>query len=192
MARLVYCAIASLDGYVADAEGSFDWAAPDEEVHRFVNDLMRPVGTYLYGRRMYEVMRHWETAPEPGDTSSAARDFARIWRDADKVVYSTTMEPVVGVRTRVERGFDPDALRLMKDGAQRDLAVGGPALAGHAFRAGLVDDVWLFLVPVLVGGGTPALPDAVRQPLRLADAHRFSGGVVSLHYRAGPESQEPR
>jgi dihydrofolate reductase len=192
MARLVYCAIASLDGYVADAEGSFEWAAPDEEVHRFVNDLMRPVGTYLYGRRMYEVMRYWETAPEPGDTSPASRDFARIWRDADKVVYSTTLEPRVGARTRVERGFDPAELRRMKDAAQRDLTVGGPTLAAHAFRAGLVDDVWLFLAPVLVGGGTPALPDGVRQPLRLVDVHRFSGGVVSLHYRAGPERLERR
>jgi len=181
MARLTYSAIASLDGYVADADGTFDWAAPDEEVHAFVNDLERPVGTYLYGRRMYEVMAYWETAD---GSTGITRDFAELWRSADKIVYSTTLESVTSARTRIERSFDPEAVRRLKASSGRDLSVGGPGLAAQAIAAGLVDELHLFLVPVLVGGGTRALPGgAARVPLELVDEHRFGSGVVHLHYR---------
>ncbi len=182
MAKLIYSAIASLDGYVADEDGKFDWAAPGEEVHSFINDLERPVGTYLYGRRMYEVMAVWETL---ADDAPAMRDFAQIWRAADKVVYSRTLEAVSSARTRLERDFDPEAIRQLKSAAARDIGVGGSELAGQAIRAGLVDEIQLFLTPILVGGGTPALPDDVRVRLELVDERRFADGVVYLHYRAG-------
>ena len=180
MAKLIYSAIASLDGYVADADGRFDWSMPDEEVHRFVNDLERPVGTYLYGRRMYEVMRAWETID---DDASAMQDYAAIWRAADKVVFSRTLEGVASARTRIERAFDPVAIRALKDSAGADISVGGPELAGQALRAGLVDECHLFLSPIVVGGGNPALPDGVRVPLELLDERRFGNGVVYLRYR---------
>ena len=182
MAKLIYSAIASLDGYVADEDGKFDWAAPGEEVHSFINDLERPVGTYLYGRRMYEVMAVWETL---ADDAPAMRDFAQIWRAADKVVYSRTLEAVSSARTRLERDFDPEAIRQLKSAAARDIGVGGSELAGQAIRAGLVDEIQLFLTPILVGGGTPALPDDVRVKLELLDERRFADDVVYLHYRAG-------
>jgi dihydrofolate reductase len=182
VAKLIYSAIASLDGYVADEDGRFDWAAPGEEVHSFINDLERPVGTYLYGRRMYEVMAVWETL---ADDAPAMRDFAQIWRTADKVVYSRTLEGVSSARTRLERDFDPEAIRQLKSAAARDIGVGGSELAGQAIRAGLVDEIQLFLTPILVGGGTPALPDDVRVKLELLDERRFADGVVYLHYRAG-------
>jgi dihydrofolate reductase len=183
MARLIYSAIASLDGYVADEDGRFDWAAPDDEVHAFVNDQERPIGTYLYGRRMYEVMQAWETMDTPAP--SVERDFAQIWRAADKVVYSTTLEAVPTARTRLERRFDPDAVRELKATAERDLSIGGPHLAAAALRAGLVDECQLYLSPVVVGGGTRALPDGVRAPLELLGEHRFGSGVVHLRYRVG-------
>ena len=183
MARLIYSAITSLDGYVADAEGTFAWAAPDEEVHAFVNDLERPIGTYLYGRRMYEVMVAWETIDPDADQPPAVQHFARIWQAADKIVYSTTLETVASARTRIERVFDPDAIRQMKATADRDLTVGGPGLAAQALKAGLVDECHLFLTPNVVGGGTPALPTGVRLELDLLDERRFAGGVVHLHYR---------
>jgi dihydrofolate reductase len=183
MARLVYSAITSLDGYVADAEGNFDWAAPDEEVHAAVNDLMRTVGTQLYGRRLYEVMLAWETMDTSGEPA-VMKDFAAIWRDTDKVVYSTGLETVSSERTRIERAFDPAAVRAMKADAGRGLLVGGADLAGQALRAGLVDDIHLFVTPVLVGGGTRALPHHLRLDLALADERRFGNGVVHLHYRA--------
>jgi dihydrofolate reductase len=183
MARLIYSAITSLDGYVADEHGNFDWAAPDEEVHGFVNDLERPVGTYLYGRRMYEVMTFWETAEARGDQSPAMKDFAEIWQAADKVVYSKTLDAASSAKTRIERDFDPDAVQRLKASAQRDLTVGGPELAGHALKAGLVDEMHLFLTPVVVGGGKRSLPDDVRLELEVVDERRFAGGVVFLHYR---------
>jgi dihydrofolate reductase len=183
VARLVYSAITSLDGYVADEEGSFDWAAPDEEVHTFVNDLERPVGTYLYGRRMYEVMIAWETADNLDD-EPVTLDFAEIWRGAEKVVYSRTLETVSSARTRIERDFDPEAVRRMKASAGRDISVGGPDLAAQAFRAGLVDECHLFVTPIVVGGGKRSLPDEVRLRLELLDVRRFGNGVVHLHYRA--------
>jgi len=183
MAKLIYSAITSLDGYVADEDGSFDWAAPDEEVHAFVNDLERQVGTYLYGRRMYETMVYWETAPTLADQLPVEQDFAQIWQSADKVVYSTTLETVSSARTRIERDFDPGAVRQLKARAERDITVGGPDLAAQAMKAGLVDECHLFVTPVLVGGGKQSLPDKVRLQLELLDERRFGNGVVHLHYR---------
>jgi dihydrofolate reductase len=184
MAKLIYAAITSLDGYIEDADGSFDWSAPDHEVHAFVNDLERPIGTYLYGRRMYETMVYWETAPtsdEPDD--AVVHDYARVWQAADKVVYSTTLADASSARTQIERTFDPDALAQRKKTTERDLSVGGSALAAEAFRAGLVDELHLFLSPVIVGGGKPALPAGVRLQLALLDERRFANGVAHLHYR---------
>ena len=183
MANLIYSAITSLDGYVADDAGDFGWAAPDEEVHAFVNDLERPIGTYLYGRRMYDVMAYWETARDDADLAPVSRDYAEIWASADKVVYSRTLEDVAGARTRLVRDFDADAVRQRKNAADRDLSVGGPHLAAQALASGLVDECHLFLTPVLVGGGTRALPDGVRLGLDLLDERRFGNGVVHLHYR---------
>jgi dihydrofolate reductase len=183
MAKLIYSAITSLDGYVADEEGNFDWAAPDEEVHTFVNDLERPVGTYLYGRRMYEVMVAWETEPDVAGQPPAVQDYAEIWRAADKIVYSRTLETVSSARTQIERDFDPEAVRQMKASAGRDVSVGGPDLAAEAIRAGLVDELHLFVTPIVVGGGKRCLPDNVRLELELLDDRRFGNGVVHLHYR---------
>jgi dihydrofolate reductase len=184
VAKLIYSAISSLDGYVADEDGNFDWAVPDEEVHAFINDLDRPVGTYLYGRRMYETMVGWETDPTLADRSPLMRDFAQIWRAADKIVYSRTLERVTSARTRIERDFDPEAVRRMKAAAGRDLTVGGPDLAAHAIKAGLVDEWRLFVTPIVVGGGKRSVPDNVRVKLELLDERRFKGGVVYLHYRS--------
>jgi len=183
MAKLVYTAITSLDGYVADEDGKFDWAAPDEEVHAFVNDLERPIGTYLYGRRLYDTMVVWETMPSGPDQLPVVRDYAEVWRSADKVVYSTTLANVSSARTRIERQFEPDAVRQIKASADRDVSVGGAHLAAQAIKAGLVDECHLFVTPVIVGGGTPALPDHVRVNLELLDERRFGNGVVHLHYR---------
>jgi dihydrofolate reductase len=179
VAKLTYSAIESLDGYVSDAEGKFDWAMPDEEVHAFVNDLERPIGTYLYGRRMYETMVAWETMDEP---EPVMRDYTQIWRAAEKIVYSRTLERVSSARTRIERGFDPAAVRGLKESAERDLSVGGPELAGQAIAVGLVDECQLFLTPALVGGGWRALPDRVRADLELLDERRFANGFVYLRY----------
>jgi dihydrofolate reductase len=183
IAKLIYAAIASLDGYVADEDDNFEWAAPDEEVHAFVNDLERPIGTYLYGRRMYEVMVFWENADTLQGESPIFLDFARIWRSADKIVYSTTLENAGSARTRIEREFDPAAIRELKAQATRDLTVGGPGLAAHALRAGLVDELHLFVTPVVVGGGTHWLPGDLRLELELLDERRFESGVVHLHHR---------
>ncbi len=185
MARLVYSMIASLDGYVADENGAFDWAVPDEEVHRFVNDLERAVSTYLYGRRMYEVMLAWEDPATIADEPPYMRDFAQLWQAADKVVYSRTLEAPTSARTRVERDFDPDEVRRMKAAAEGDITVGGPDLAGQAIRAGLVDELHLLVAPVVVGAGTRCLPAGVRLRLELLDERRFGGGVVYLRYRIG-------
>ncbi|MGB8381473.1 MAG: dihydrofolate reductase family protein [Dermatophilaceae bacterium] len=187
MAKLIYSAITSLDGYVADDAGTFDWAHPDEEVHAFVNDLARPIGTYLYGRRMFEVMRFWESAGGDADQPPVIKDFATIWQAADKVVYSTTLQAPTTARTRVEREFDPDAVRRMKATADRDLGVGGPHLAARAIRAGLVDEWQLVLAPVVVGSGTHFLPGGVRQALDLLDERRFGNGMVHLRYATRTE-----
>jgi dihydrofolate reductase len=184
MARLIYTAIASLDGYIEDEDGKFDWAEPDDEVHAFVNDLARPTGTHLYGRRMYETMAAWETTGTGAGDPPAMRDFAEIWRAADKIVYSRTLEAASTARTTVERDFDPAAVRELKASAGSDLTVSGPGLATHAFAAGLVDECHLFVVPVLVGGGKQALPDGIRMELDLLDERRFGNGTVFLRYGA--------
>lgn len=181
MAKLIYAAITSLDGYVADEDGNFDWSEPDEDVHSLVNDLERPIGTHLYGRRLYDVMVAWETID---DEQPVIRDYAEIWRAADKVVYSRSLQTVSSARTRIERSFDPDVIRRMKLEAERDISVGGPELAAQAIRAGLVDEIQLFLSPVVVGGGTRALPNDVRVDLELLEERRFDNGVVYLRYRS--------
>ena len=183
MAKLMYSGITSLDGYIADADGNFDWSVPDEEVHTFINDLERPVGSYLYGRRMYEVMVDWETAHTLADQRSVMQDFAQMWQAADKIVYSRTLETVSSARTRIERDFDAEAVRQLTAAATGDITVAGPGLAAQAIRAGLVDECHLFVTPVVVGGGRRALPDNVRVPLELVDERRFGSGVVHLHYR---------
>jgi dihydrofolate reductase len=183
MAKLIYSAIASVDGYVEDEQGRIDWAAPDDEVHAFVNDLERPIGTYLYGRRMYETMVFWETAGTGDDSPAVTRDFAVIWRSAEKLVYSRTLQTVSSARTRIEPGFDPDAIRRLKETSEADLTIGGAELAGQAIAEGLVDECHLFLRPVLVGGGKRALPDNIPAQLELLDERRFRRGVVHLHYR---------
>lgn len=183
MAKLIYAAISSLDGYVADSEGNFDWSMPSEEVHRFVNNLERRIGTYLYGRRMYEVMRYWETASTGNGEPSAGQEFAKMWQANDKIIYSRSLENVSTARTKLERELDPAVIRRMKADASRDIAVSGPTIAGQAMKLGLVDECHLFLSPIVVGGGTPALPDNVRIQLELLDERRFGNGVVHLHYR---------
>jgi dihydrofolate reductase len=184
VAKLIYSAIGSLDGYVEDASGTFEWAAPDEEVHAFVNELERPISTCLYGRRMYETMVFWETVDPDGDGPAVARDFARIWHAADKIVYSRTLESVSTARSRIVRDFDPDAIERMKQSARSDISIGGAELAGQAIAAGLVDELQLLLVPVLVGGGKRALLNGVHASLELLDERRFQSGTVFLRYRA--------
>ncbi len=183
MAKLIYSALMSLDGFIEDAAGGFDWAKPDEEVHSFINDLLQPLGTHLYGRRMYGVMAAWETMHEQPGHPPYILDFARLWQAADKVVFSTTLQEVSSARTRIERGFDPEAVRRMKAQAQRDLSVSGPHLAAQAFRAGLVDECHLFLAPVVVGAGKRGLPGDMKLKLELLAARRFGNGMVYLHYR---------
>jgi dihydrofolate reductase len=184
MASLIFSAIASLDGYIEDADGRFDWAAPDEEVHSFVNDLERPIGTYLYGRRMYETMAFWESLPDLDAQAPFMRDYAQIWQAADKIVFSRTLDAPSTARTWIERDFDPEAVRQLKETAERDLSVGGPELAHQAIRAGLVDELHLFLVPVVVGGGKGAFADGdVLVSLELLGERRFRNGTVFLHYR---------
>jgi dihydrofolate reductase len=180
--RLIYAAIASLDGYVEDEQGSFDWAAPDEEVHSFVNDLERPIGTHLYGRRMYETMVFWETAGSEEDQAAVARDFAAIWQAAEKLVYSRTLQTVSSANTRIEPEFDPSVIRQLKESSVRDISIGGAELASEAIAAGLVDECHLFLCPIIVGGGKPALPRDVCTHLELLTERRFRSGVVHLQY----------
>lgn len=182
MAKLIYSAITSLDGYIADADGNFGWGEPDEEVLSFVNNLERSIGTHLYGRRMYEVMVYWETF-SAADQPSVGRDFAEIWHAAKKIVYSTSLEMVSSARTRIERDFDPEAVRQMKTQAGRDITVGGSSLAAQAIQAGLVDEYHLIVSPIVVGGGKPCLPKHVRLSLELMDERRFGNGVVHLYYR---------
>jgi dihydrofolate reductase len=185
-AKLIYIATQSLDGYIEDEQGRFEWAAPDEEEHQFINDLLRPVGVYLYGKRMYKTMRGWETEYGSSESDPAVmRDFAKLWRAADKLVYSTTLKQVSTPRTRLERTFDVDAIREMKSRARDDLSIGGPGLAAHAFRAGLVDELHLFIAPIIVGRGKQSLPDDVRLKLELINERRFERtGIVQLHYRS--------
>jgi dihydrofolate reductase len=183
MAKLIYSALQSLDGYIADQDGKFDWGEPDEEVHTFLDDLMRTIGTYLYGRRMYEVMIAWETL-DLADQPPHMQEFADMWRQADKIVYSKTLEATSSARTRLEQDFDPEAVRRMKVAERRDLAVAGPTLAAQAFQAALVDECQLFIAPIVVGGGIQSLPDNVRLELELLDERRFGNGMVYLRYGA--------
>jgi dihydrofolate reductase len=186
MAKLIYSAITSLDGYVADKDGTFDWAVPDEEVHTFINDLERSVGTYLYGRRMYEVMVGWETAHILADQPTFMKDFADIWQAADKVVYSTTLQTVPTAKTRIERNFDTETIRQLKASAGRDITVGGPDLAAQAIKAGLVDECHLFVTPIVVGGGKQLFANNIRMDLELLSERRFGNGMVHLRYRTSP------
>lgn len=183
MAHLIYLAISSLDGYIEDMEGNFDWAAPDEEVHGFINNLERSAGTYLYGRRMYETMMVWETDPNLAADSPLTRDFADLWQAANKIVYSKTLEAVSTRKTQLERTFEPEAIRQLKETVEHDIGIGGAELAAHAFQAGLIDECHLFLTPIIVGGGKPALPGNVRLELELLEERRFDSGVVFLRYR---------
>lgn len=183
MAHLIYSAITSLDGYIEDSNGKFDWAAPDEEAHKYFNDLERTAGTHLYGRRMYETMMVWETDPALAAASPIYRDFAEIWQAADKIVYSRTLEAVSTRRTRIERDFNPEAIRQLKATADHDILIGGPDLAAHAFRAGLIDECHLFLVPIMLGGGKKSLPDNVCLELNLLEERRFGNGMVHLRYQ---------
>jgi dihydrofolate reductase len=187
MAKLIYSVIASLDGYIEGPDGRFDWAAPDDDVHAFVNELERTVGTYLYGRRMYETMVYWEDPPDLPAQASPVQEFAAIWQAADKVVYSRTLTDVSSAKTRIEPALDPEAIRKLKAEAERDLTIGGAELASRAIEAGLVDELHLFLVPFVVGGGKHALPGSAQVGLELLDVHRFGGGTVFLRYRTGNE-----
>jgi dihydrofolate reductase len=187
MAKLIYTAIMSLDGYVADESGSFDWAMPDEEVHGFVNDLERPNGTYLLGRRMYEVLAVWESPDIAVGEPPVVADYAALWHTADKIVYSTTLEDVYTARTRLERNFDIEAVRELKVSSGRNISIGGPGLAAQALEAGLVDECHLIMAPIAVGGGTPWLPDGLVLKLDLLDERRFGNGMVHLHYRLSSE-----
>lgn len=186
MANLIYSAISSLDGYIEDTDGKFDWAMPDEEVHSFINNLERAAGTYLFGRRMYETMKVWETDPSLAADSPLTRDYAEMWQAADKIVYSKTLEAVSTRKTQLVRNFDPDTIRQLKEATQQDIIIGGPDLAAHAFRSGLIDECHLFLTPIVVGGGKPSLPTNVRLELELLEERRFGNGVVFLRYRIRP------
>jgi dihydrofolate reductase len=183
MAKLIYAANVSLDGYIEDAHGRFEWTAPNDEVFTFITELVRPVGTYLYGRRLYETMAVWETQPALAAQSELMADFANVWQAADKIVYSTTQPAVSTANTRLERRFDAASVRDMKASAASDFIVGGSTLAAHAFNAGLVDECQLFIYPVLVGKGKPAFPTDTPIQLDLLEEHRFANGVVNLHYR---------
>ncbi len=183
MAQLIYSAISSLDGYIEDRDGNFDWAMPDEEVHTFINNLERTVGTYLLGRRMYEIMMVWETDPNLAADSPLTQDFAQIWQAADKIVYSKTLASASTRKTKIERNFDPEAIKQLKKTVQHDISIGGPELAAHAFRSGLIDECHLFLTPIVVGGGKPSLPENVGLELELLEERRFGNGMVFLRYR---------
>ena len=183
MAHLIYTANSSLDGYTEDMDGKFDWTTPDDEYFRFITNLIRAEGTHLYGRRMYETMMVWETDPNIAAESPLRRDFAEIWQAANKIVYSKTLETVSTRKTQLERNFNPEAIRQLKQTVEHDILIGGPELAAHAFRSGLIDECHLFLIPIIVGGGKQALPDNVRLELELLDERRFGSGVVFLRYR---------
>lgn len=183
MARLIYTANSSLDGYIEDMDGKFDWIVPDEEYFRFITNLIRTDGTHLYGRRMYEKMMVWETDPNLADQSPLMRDFAQVWQAADKIVYSRTLEAVSTRKTQIERNFDPEAIRRLKESVEQDIHIGGAELAAHAFRSGLIDECNLFILPIIVGGGKQCLPDNVRLELELLEERRFGSGVVFLRYQ---------
>ena len=190
MARLIYSTLTSLDGYIEDSTGAFQWAAPDEQVFAFINDLDRPLGLYLYGRRRYDIMTYWESATMDPSQSEPERDYRQIWQAAEKIVYSRTLKAPTTTRTRLERSFDPAAVSQLKQSSTSDLSIGGADLAGHAMAAGLVDECQLFLAPIAVGGGKPALPLKVRQRLHLLDEHRFTAGMIFLRYAILPSAED--
>ncbi|MDO9485035.1 MAG: dihydrofolate reductase family protein [Actinomycetota bacterium] len=183
MAKLIYAVICSLDGFVNDAQGDFDWAMPDEQLHAFVNDLESSIGTYIYGRRMYEIMQVWADFPGIEDEPAVVQDYAKVWANADKHVFSTTLDSVSTARTHLHREFDADRVRELKDTVAHDVSIGGPTVAATALRAGLVDEIHLFMHPIVIGSGTPVFPSELRQNLELLDQRRFTSGVVHLHYR---------
>ena len=183
MPKLIYAMNTSLDGYINDEQGNFDWSEPDEELHTFFNELERPLGTHLYGRRLYEAMAYWHDPPDLAEQPAYIRDFAEIWQGTDNVVYSRTLDSPSTPRTRIESAFDPDAVRELKESADADLSVGGPTLAAEALAAGLVDELHQVIHPVIVGGGTPWLPDGLRLDLELLEERRFPVGPVHLRYR---------
>ncbi len=182
MAKLIYAAMTSLDGFIEDREGSFNWAMPDDDVHSYVNNLERGIGTYLYGRRLYQTMKVWEQIYGQPDEIKVMRDYAAIWHGTDKVVFSATLEAVDTARTRLERSFDPEAIRALKAESEEDISIGGADLAADALRAGLVDEIHMFLSPILVGGGKPMLPENYATRLELLGQQAFDNGVVHLHY----------
>jgi dihydrofolate reductase len=183
MAKLIYATNVSFDGYIEDERGNIDWGISDDETYAFWTDFQRTIGTYLYGRRMYESMVYWETANASGDQPEVMREFAQIWRAAEKIVYSRTLQAVSSAKTRIEREFDPDAIRRLKESSGADITIGGPELAGRAMSAGLIDECHLLLNPIVLGGGKRALPDNLRMRLELLGERRFRSGVVHLHYR---------
>lgn len=183
MSKLIYAAMTSLDGFIEGEDGRFDWAMPDAEVHAFANDLESTIGTHLYGRRMYETMAYWQTVVSGPGTSPPEAAYADLWRGLDKVVYSRTLDAVWTPRTRLEQSFDPVAVARIKEAADRDISVSGPGLAQHAFQARLVDEIHLFLFPVIVGGGKPAIPRGMQSDLELLDVRMFGNGVVHTHHR---------
>ena len=192
MGNLIYSMITSLDGYISDERGRFDWAEPDEETHTFVNDLERPIGTYLYGRRMYEVMSYWGAEVDDTDQPPYVRDYTKIWRAADKIVFSTSSGSVSSGRTRIEPSFDADDIRRLKASTTHDISIGGPVIAAQAFAAGLIDEYRAFIAPVVVGGGARSLPDGMRLDLELTDEHRFGNGSIYVRYRVVATDEEER
>ncbi len=182
MAKLIYLLLMSLDGYIEDTEGNFGWAAPDEQVHTYINELASPIGTYLYGRRMYETMVYWETAHTIPAQPQFVLDWARQWQSAQKIVYTTTLAEPHSARTKIERAFDPDAVRQLKATSAHDIGIAGPEIAVHALRAGLVDEFQMIVFPVIVGGGKRFFPDNVGLALDLLENHHVSNGVVALRY----------
>ena len=183
MAHLIYTTNMSLDGYTEDRDGKFSQTDPSEEVFRFITNLIRADGTHLYGRRMYESMMVWETEPNLAAQSPLMRDFAQVWQAADKIVYSRTLEAASTRKTKIERNFDPKAIRRLKESVEQDIHIGGAELAAQAFRSGLIDECCLFITPIIVGGGKPALPDNVQLDLELLNERRFGNGAVFLRYR---------
>ncbi|WP_379127250.1 dihydrofolate reductase family protein [Paenibacillus sp. sgz500958] len=183
MSKLIYATNVSLDGYTEDEQGNLGWGISDDETYAFWSDFQRTIGTYLYGRRMYEMMVYWETANAGGDQPEVKQEFAQIWRAAEKIVYSRTLQAVSSAKTKIEREFDSDAIRRLKESSGADITIGGPELAGQAMSAGLIDECHLLVNPIILGGGKRAFPDNLSMRLELLGERRFRSGVVHLHYR---------
>ena len=188
MSKLIYAVNTSVDGFMEDQDGNFGWTEPNDEVFKFITDLMRPIGTHLLGRRMYETMMVWETDPKFAAESSLKRDFAEVWQAANKIVFSTTLENLPTRKTQLMRSFEPETIRQLKANSEHDILIEGPEIASHAFRAGLIDECHLFILPVVVGGGKSAIPNNLRLNLELLEEQHFGNGTVYLRYRIKPES----